>query len=189
MSTDKSATKDVDDEQLLSSMWWWRTLIGIFGAAVVLFYVKTFGVEPASAQDKWGQFGDYVGGLLNPVVAFAAFYWLTQSVKLQKKELAETRTALEQQAEASAASVRLQALVALYEVYDRDFDRFEQRIIGLEAELRLATSRASVDAVDIQNQIDAFRALANAPKVMKGPIFQRIQAILAEYPEGKRAPQ
>lgn len=67
----------------------------------------------------WGAFGDFMGGLLNPAVAFAAFYWLTQSVKLQKTELAETRKALEEsavaqqlQASSSKDSVLLQAISA-----------------------------------------------------------------------------
>ena len=33
----------------------------------------------------WGAFGDFVGGILNPVIAYLAFYWLTRSVIIQKK--------------------------------------------------------------------------------------------------------
>ncbi|EJE52167.1 hypothetical protein PMI14_03145 [Acidovorax sp. CF316] len=178
-----------EDKSLETSILIWRIAIGLAGACVVGSFIWKFGFRPVEDQSKWGQFGDFIGGFLNPLVAFAAFYWLTQSVKLQKKELVDTRAALEEQAEAAAASVRLQALVALYEVYDRDDDRFEQRIISLEAELRAAKRNASADAADIQSQIDSFRGLANAPKVMKGPLFMRIQAILDEYPGGKRAPQ
>lgn len=74
----------------------------------------------ATETETWGQLGDYVGGLLNPVVAYFAFYWLTKSVALQKEELAETRRALEEtsnsqaeQAIAATKSVRVSALTAL----------------------------------------------------------------------------
>lgn len=70
--------------------------------------------------DAWGQFGDYLGGVLNPLVAYFAFYWLTKSVSLQKEELAETRKALEDssksqeiQANAAQKSVRVAALSSL----------------------------------------------------------------------------
>lgn len=70
--------------------------------------------------DVWAQFGDFVGGLLNPLVAYAAFYWLTRSVSLQKQELAETRAALEEtsasqerQACSAQTSVRVAALSSL----------------------------------------------------------------------------
>ena len=42
----------------------------------------------------WGTFGDFVGGILNPIIALFAFYWLTQSVIIQKKELSETQNVL-----------------------------------------------------------------------------------------------
>ena len=117
---DPNQTSEPRENDLLSSIWWWRALIGLFGVFVVISYMLQFGVEPADAQEKWGQFGDYLGGLLNPVVAFAAFYWLTQSVKLQKQELAETREELRIAAQAqqetvrtAQVSVQLSALAAL----------------------------------------------------------------------------
>ncbi len=39
--------------------------------------------------------GDFIGGFLNPIIAFSAFYWLATSVLLQKTELADTRKSLE----------------------------------------------------------------------------------------------
>jgi len=57
---------------------------------------------------------------MNPLVAFAAFYWLTRSVQLQKKELSDTRKELKNSAESQKKlvkngekSVRLAALTAL----------------------------------------------------------------------------
>lgn len=49
----------------------------------------------------WGSFGDYIGGIMNPVVALLALYWLTQSISIQKQELHDTRLVLEGQAKAS----------------------------------------------------------------------------------------
>ncbi len=42
----------------------------------------------------WGTFGDFIGGILNPLIAFLAFYWLTRSVIIQKTELAATQKVL-----------------------------------------------------------------------------------------------
>lgn len=84
-------------------------------------YLLWFGLvhhkSVATEAEPWGQFGDYIGGLLNPLVAYSAFYWLTRSVRLQKEELFETRRALEEsgkaqneQAAYARASARLAAL-------------------------------------------------------------------------------
>jgi hypothetical protein len=69
----------------------------------------------STKAEVWGQFGDFVGGVLNPLIAFSAFYWLATSVLLQKTELAATRDALlgariaqEEQAKTVLTSTKLQ---------------------------------------------------------------------------------
>lgn len=117
----------------------WKWCVAGFAVALVATYLIYFGVHlkqsAATDANTWGTFGDFVGGLMNPVVAFAAFFWLTESVKMQKQELADTRHEL---ANATAAqqllvengrkSVELAALTTLLNVNNNDIARFEQRI-------------------------------------------------------------
>lgn len=123
-TTNESA--DVEDgagggEDLLTSISAWRYVIPILGIALVTAYFVWFRDQPSATDpDKWGTFGDYFGGIMNPIVAFAAFYWLTQSVKLQKEELAATRKELKGATRAQQElvsngrqSVELSALAAL----------------------------------------------------------------------------
>ncbi|MEQ1582511.1 MAG: hypothetical protein ABL862_08735 [Candidatus Nitrotoga sp.] len=58
----------------------------------------------------WGAFGDYVGGILNPLVASFALYWLVTSVRLQKQELHETRVELAKAGRAQETQARMQLL-------------------------------------------------------------------------------
>lgn len=62
-----------------------------------------------------GQLGDFVGGVLNPVIALLAFTWLRRGVRLQQDELAETKTALQKSAGSQALQVEVAALTALIE--------------------------------------------------------------------------
>jgi TM2 domain-containing membrane protein YozV len=100
-----------------------RIVTGCMVAALAI-YLSWFWLLQSKAlstqSDAWGQFGDFIGGVLNPLVAYSAFYWLTRSVRLQKEELLETRHALEdssaaqtKQATYARTSVRLAALTAL----------------------------------------------------------------------------
>lgn len=57
-------------------------LIGV----VITAYVSRFGASWAASQDKWGQFGDYFGGTLNPLFAMLAFLALLWSIALQASE-------------------------------------------------------------------------------------------------------
>ena len=73
-------------------------VIFIVFATYVWKFVSSNGLHLSGEPVHWGVFGDYVGGLLNPTLAYMAFYWLTQSIVLQKEELSDTRAALERSA-------------------------------------------------------------------------------------------
>lgn len=51
---------------------------------------------PVTTSDL-GTFGDFLGGLLNPIIAFLALVWLRESVRLQKEELSGAKEILSNQ--------------------------------------------------------------------------------------------
>ena len=70
----------------------YASLIGAALLVVVLtagFYAYHFnyslGYGISTETDKWGQFGDYFGGILNPLLSFAALLCLIQSLTLQNQ--------------------------------------------------------------------------------------------------------
>jgi len=63
-------------------------LIVVIG--VVFFYVDTFGIKRSYDQAVWGQFGDYLGGVLNPTLSFCAFVGLMLTLKFQYSESKKT---------------------------------------------------------------------------------------------------
>lgn len=124
MASKNGTETESEDVQLGASIDRWKRALTAMGAALIgayfTYFVLVVGLPAAVDPDKWGTFGDFFGGLMNPIVAFAAFYWLTQSVKLQKQELADTRAELRAAAEAQRQLVengvltaRLSALAAL----------------------------------------------------------------------------
>jgi Putative phage abortive infection protein len=83
-----------------------------FAIAVIAVYVWQFNGPLSKEPDKWGQFGDYVGGLLNPTFSLLALLALLATLGLQirelqlsVKELRNSATALTKQNE----TLRLQA--------------------------------------------------------------------------------
>lgn len=69
--------------------------IGLF-VGLIYNYTENFGVIRSNSQADWGTFGDFIGGLLNPVIAGLALFWLIYSVTLQNKELKKSSEALEE---------------------------------------------------------------------------------------------
>ncbi len=116
-------------------------LSAVLGYFVWFSAVKQLPLSPLGSD--WGQFGDCFGGVLNPLVAFFAFYWLTRSVLLQKEELMETRQALQdasisqaQQSDYARTSVRVAALNALINSILMEVQIERQQIHSLIAESR-----------------------------------------------------
>ncbi len=76
-------------------------LMGIAAACVVLFsYYGKFGGMLSKHHDVWGQFGDFVGGSLNPLFAFLSFVALLMTLLIQNKELTISSDELKKSTEA-----------------------------------------------------------------------------------------
>lgn len=59
-------------------------------------YIDTFRNQPISKDPAhWGQMGDFFGGMLNPILAFASFIALLFTIKLQSDEMKDTRKELQ----------------------------------------------------------------------------------------------
>ena len=68
-------------------------VLGIAGFYLVWFIV--IHGRPLSADpESWGQFGDYIGGLANPLIALFALLFLARGVQLQDRTLKVTRQEL-----------------------------------------------------------------------------------------------
>lgn len=46
-------------------------------------YISVFSASVVADQEMWGQFGDYFGGILNPILSFFAFVALLVTLRLQ----------------------------------------------------------------------------------------------------------
>lgn len=56
-------------------------------AALIFMYINNFGVIRSDSQADWGTFGDYFGGILNPVFGLCAFLGVLWSLDIQIKQL------------------------------------------------------------------------------------------------------
>ncbi|ENM1934497.1 hypothetical protein AB6T40_003463 [Vibrio cholerae] len=71
-------------------------LMAVIPFSYFLWFYIINGIPISNDSSIWGSFGDFIGGILNPIIAFLAFYWLTQSVLIQKTELAATQNILKE---------------------------------------------------------------------------------------------
>lgn len=105
----------------------WAAYIVRFTSILGPFHTFLFGSETpgqiANAKAAWGQFGDFVGGTLNPLVSLLALVGLVFTILLQheammrvQKDAAASQKALSDQTRLSLEAARLQSLAAALEV-------------------------------------------------------------------------
>ncbi|WP_230538196.1 hypothetical protein [Janthinobacterium sp. FW305-129] len=68
--------------------------ITIIIAFYVLKFFPIFGSQLSEDTAVWGQFGDYIGGTLNPILSFLSVVLLIRSATLQKEANAELKKEL-----------------------------------------------------------------------------------------------
>jgi hypothetical protein len=109
--------------------------IALVGVAALNFWQAdkdlAGGLETLVELGRFGQFGDLVGGVLNPVIAGAALWWLITGVRMQKTELFETRAALNTQNDHVLKASRVDAIAAMIETHTADISYRRQHLAFL----------------------------------------------------------
>lgn len=84
-------------------------LVGVISLVLGFYTLNFYDHELSSSPEQWGQLGDYIGGVLNPILSFTTIVILIVTVGIQSKqlessqeELALTREELQRTAEATA---------------------------------------------------------------------------------------
>jgi hypothetical protein len=122
-------------------------------AVMLGMYVANFGASISSEHDRWGQFGDFLGGILNPLTSFftlivAVFVW-----NLQSKELSKTHGFLHEQARISRLTFADQMLM-------QHFDA----IVICTNQIRSNTSTKNL--VDVSHGDQAIEVIVNTLKTL-----------------------
>lgn len=103
--------------------WWLHWLLpgtaGMLAIVLIAAYIWNFNQLPVNENPAaWGTFGDYVGGLLNPLISLFTLVVAVSVWNLQKTELLETRKVVREQgktAEQQRCEQRFFDLLNLYQ--------------------------------------------------------------------------
>jgi large-conductance mechanosensitive channel len=120
------------------------TVLLVIGFFIVGFYFFNFHNGFSKENGVWGTFSDYVGGILNPIIAAFAFYLIAKTYELQQKELKELTDAQKKQ-------ITLAALTALLNSNLMRISTLEaEKLSLLESELRNPPQpKKEIDTTDL----------------------------------------
>jgi Putative phage abortive infection protein len=112
--------------------WIWFVSIGLFVAVAVFI---SFGIWDSSKYKELGTWGDFVGGVLNPILTFLTVIGLLITIHLQQRELKLTRHELEK----SSNALEAQNLTSKQQ-------RFENTLFSM-----IAVLNQIIDGMDFEN--------------------------------------
>lgn len=168
MAEQKNITDNKDLEKIESHIRLSLIVGGVLIIVVLGSYFINFHKSVSNSNEVWGTFGDFVGGTLNPILAALAFYWLTASIRLQLKELKDTRKVLEDTA------LHQQKLAELENINVTIQNRiFELQQLNLNKQLDAAKDQQQ--QISLQNFENIFFQLLKTKK-------ENIDSIYYEYP-------
>ncbi|WP_444919993.1 putative phage abortive infection protein [Microbulbifer sp. CnH-101-G] len=89
----------------------------VFALVIFSIYLWHFDAGFSNEHGNWGAFGDYVGGILNPVFAFLALLALLSTIYIQSKEMKKSARELS----ISATALREQSQLLKVQTFESSF--------------------------------------------------------------------
>ncbi|MBX9935548.1 MAG: hypothetical protein K2Y10_03030 [Burkholderiaceae bacterium] len=128
----------------------------LVGAAAVAYFSKDI---PQSFKDvkKFGEIGDFVGGILNPVISGCTLFIAYAVWKLQKAELAETRKELQESRKVMQEQTKIaeqqrseQRFFDILKIYNSSLDKMEHShtvAMGTVRQLHRSTGKVALSNI------------------------------------------
>ena len=91
----------IASKQMITLLGWLVAVALVIIAATYAFYFTHFHGTFSNDPGVWGQFGDFVGGTINPILTFLTFMALVFTVVLQTRQLEHSREELQRSIEFS----------------------------------------------------------------------------------------
>lgn len=124
-------------------------LISYFGN----FYFR-LNYEVSGDPAVWGQLGDYIGGLLNPILSFISLVLIVKSLGLQH----DANEGLKEEIRNTRQTEKMRSFEArLFSMIDSQKNSFSSFSVRLRIGGRYKTRRGSVAVIQIEREIDSLR--------------------------------
>ena len=174
------ASDEVIDSFKKSPILWWVLICAILVFAASLgVYLHHFPGDASTEQAVWGQFGDFMGGLVNPIVCLFTIALLTVSLNQSHLALHQTAQALKQ---SEVALNHAAAEIALAKQALLDNQKIQTATeVALKQQIDIAAhARDMNNSVSIQNHLqNSVARLDSTPRTIGTSKADRIAGEIA----------
>ncbi|WP_417463564.1 hypothetical protein [Kordiimonas sp.] len=115
---------------------WFSAAVAILVLCLLAYFIWFYFVHQQMLSpnaNTWGTFGDFIGGIANPLIALFTLNFVIRAYNLQSLELVETRVALEESSREQSLNRQITALNAMMSVELANLEHVRQRKSGREA--------------------------------------------------------
>jgi len=110
-------------------------ILGISITSLCLYFWNFSSQGWSPKQDVWGQFGDFLGGILNPAVGLVTVYLILTNVKMQQRELASSIQELKHSNTALTAQIK----VSEHQAFEQTFFTWLESYQNIVASVNFTT--------------------------------------------------
>ncbi|MBT0571762.1 putative phage abortive infection protein [Curvibacter sp. CHRR-16] len=139
--TEKNGIFEQSDNKWLNSFP--KGLLIILVLLLAAYFCNALQTTPVIEIGSWGTFGDYVGGLMNPLISLFTLIVAIKVWELQKTELRETQEALKEQGKTAEQQRQEQRFFDLLTLYQRVEDSVSMFLHEEKVEIRGKAAFAS----------------------------------------------
>jgi len=148
------------------------SILAVFVLYVISAFLEMFSKSTfATSVEQWGQVGDFFGGMLNPVLAFASFMALLYTIRIQSKQLDVSTKELEaarQELKASREAQERSSAALDGQLQNLKVQQFEATFFKLVENLRHSTVKVEVNIDSLKNHI--LNPTTPGPRSLSGQI-------------------
>jgi len=181
MKIEKSIKENRNDKLMLISGITGLSTILIFACFAINRYFQTFNDNQgySKSQEVWGQFGDFLGGVLNPAIGGLTVYLLLVSVYMQRREL---RNSLNEMQKSNESLVRQD----IRQTFFTWLDSYREIVGGTAGRNHLKkTFDNYIDAKKLDNIMNSYYGYVEGQKVISE--FRRHGSARVEVREEMRS--
>lgn len=159
MKNQSSEEFEKNDDSLISI----KGIFGILAIALVIIAVYISAYFLIENRADWGQYGDFIGGTLNPTLTFLTFCVVILTLRLQKIELIESRKEMKR----SADALEKQILELSAQKFEASFFQMLMLLNGIinAMDIRVSGRRTTkgdrIEGYEIKGR-DCFKTYANS---------------------------
>lgn len=134
-------------------------LIGlVLVISAIALYAKTFGTNILEDHEKWGQFGDFLGGTTNPLLAFLTFLGVLWTISITYEQFNNQKSRQEiEDSDKRSVFFFEQAKSGLEEVYDMLKDQNNDRVTWIKAARDLLRAKNIGKSIIVKEYQEAYR--------------------------------